>query len=87
MDKQNTIYLNLQELQKKEREQKVEKIIADVYSALKEKGYNPISQLTGYLLSGDPTYITNHNGARALVTKVDKDEIIEVILEKYLMNL
>ena len=87
MDKNNTIYLNLQDLQKKEREEKVEKVIADVYAALKEKGYNPISQLTGYLLSGDPTYITNHNGARALVTKVEKDEIIEVILEKYLMNL
>jgi len=87
MDKNNTIYLNLQDLQKKEREEKVEKIIADVYAALKEKGYNPISQLTGYLLSDDPTYITAHNGARALITKVERDEIIEVILEKYLKDL
>lgn len=87
MDKQNTIYLNLQELQKKEKEEKVEKIIADVYAALKEKGYNPISQLTGYLLSDDPTYITAHNGARALITKVERDEIIEVVLEKYLKGL
>ena len=79
MDKQNTIYLNLKDLQKKEKEEKVKKIIADVYAALKEKGYNPISQLAGYLLSDDPTYITAHNGARSLVTKVERDEIIEVL--------
>ena len=87
MDKQNTIYLNLQDLQKKEKEEKVKKIIADVYAALKEKGYNPISQITGYLLSDDPTYITAHNGARSLVTKVERDEIIEVMLEEYLKGL
>lgn len=87
MDKNNTIFLNLEDLQKKEREEKVEKLIAEVYSALKEKGYNPISQLTGYLLSNDPTYITAHNGARSLVTKVERDEIIEVMLEKYLRDL
>jgi len=87
MDKNNTIYLNLQDLQKKEKEEKVKKIIADVYAALKEKGYNPISQITGYLLSDDPTYITAHNGARSLVTKVERDEIIEVMLEEYLKGL
>jgi len=87
MDKNNTIFLNLEDLQKKEREEKVDKIMSEVYEALKEKGYNPISQLTGYLLSGDPTYITNHNGARSIVTRVDKDEIIEVILERYLKDL
>ena len=87
MDKQNTIYLNLKDLQKKEKEEKVKKIIADVYAALKEKGYNPISQLAGYLLSDDPTYITAHNGARSLVTKVERDEIIEVLLEEYLKGL
>lgn len=87
MDKQDTIFLNLEDLQKKEREEKVKKIIADVYAALKEKGYNPISQLAGYLLSSDPTYITAHNGARALVTKVERDEIIEVMLERYLKDL
>lgn len=87
MDKNNTIYLNLQDLQKKERNEKVEKTIKTVYEALREKGYNPISQLTGYLLSSDPTYITAHNGARSLVTKVERDEIIEVVLEEYLKDL
>ena len=85
--KQNTIYLNLQDLQKKEREEKINNLMKEVYAALKEKGYNPISQLTGYLLSDDPTYITAHNGARFLITKVERDEIIEVMLEKYLNDL
>ena len=65
----------------------MKKILTTVYDALREKGYNPISQLTGYLLSSDPTYITAHNGARSIVTKVERDEIIEVILENYLKDL
>jgi len=59
-------------------------ILSEVYEALKEKGYNPIDQLVGYLISGDPTYITNYNGARALVRKLERDEILEEVLKSYL---
>ena len=59
-------------------------IIGEVYEALKEKGYNPISQLVGYILSGDPTYITSHNGARALIRKLERDELLEHIVKSYL---
>ncbi|SHK05566.1 IreB family regulatory phosphoprotein [Tepidibacter formicigenes] len=61
-----------------------EEIILKVYNALVEKGYNPINQLIGYLLSGDPTYITSHNNARSLVKKFERDELLEEILKKYL---
>ncbi|WP_234121059.1 IreB family regulatory phosphoprotein [Clostridium hydrogenum] len=59
-------------------------ILSEVYTALKEKGYNPINQMVGYLISGDPTYITNYNGARALVRKLERDEILEEVLKSYL---
>ncbi|MCY6372317.1 IreB family regulatory phosphoprotein [Clostridium ganghwense] len=59
-------------------------ILTQVNASLKEKGYNPINQLVGYLISGDPTYITNHNGARALVRKLERDEILEEVLKAYL---
>ena len=59
-------------------------ILTDVYKALKEKGYNPVNQLVGYLMSGDPTYITNYNGARALVRKLERDEILEEVIKSYL---
>ncbi|MFR5264010.1 IreB family regulatory phosphoprotein [Clostridium sp.] len=59
-------------------------ILTDVYKALKEKGYNPVNQLVGYLISGDPTYITNYNGARALVRKLERDEILEEVMKAYL---
>lgn len=59
-------------------------ILTQVYDALKEKGYNPVNQLVGYLISGDPTYITNYNGARALVRKLERDEILEEVLKSYL---
>lgn len=59
-------------------------ILSEVYKALKEKGYNPVDQLVGYLISGDPTYITNYNGARALVRKLERDEILEEVLKSYL---
>jgi uncharacterized protein (UPF0297 family) len=59
-------------------------ILTQVYDSLKEKGYNPVNQLVGYLLSGDPTYITNYNGARALVRKLERDEILEEVLKAYL---
>ena len=53
-------------------------------AALEEKGYNPVSQLVGYFLSGDPTYITNHNGARAVIRRLERDEILEVIITDYI---
>lgn len=59
-------------------------ILTEVYDSLIEKGYNPVNQLVGYLISGDPTYITNYNGARALVRKLERDEILEEVLKAYL---
>lgn len=66
------------------RDAEIESIIDRVHAALVEKGYNPISQLVGYIMSGDPTYITGHKGARALITKVERDEILEVVFKRYL---
>jgi len=58
-------------------------IINTVYQALKEKGYNPINQIVGYLLSGDPTYITSHMNARSLVRKIERDELLEELVQRY----
>ena len=66
------------------REDMTKAILNDVYNALKEKGYNPINQLVGYLISGDPSYITSYNGARALLRKLERDEIIEEVIKSYL---
>ncbi|MEG0755907.1 MAG: IreB family regulatory phosphoprotein [Oscillospiraceae bacterium] len=60
--------------------------LATVYDALKEKGYNPINQIVGYILSEDPTYITNYNNARALIRKLDRDELLQELLKSYLAN-
>ena len=60
------------------------RILRNVYEALTEKGYNPVNQIVGYLLTEDPTYITNHNGARTLICKVDRDELLQVLVKKYL---
>ena len=59
-------------------------ILTTVYQALEEKGYNPINQIVGYILSEDPTYITNHMGARTLIRKLDRDELLQVLVRKYL---
>jgi uncharacterized protein (UPF0297 family) len=59
-------------------------MLTEVYDSLIEKGYNPVNQLVGYLISGDPTYITNYNGARALVRKLERDEILEEVIKSYL---
>ncbi|MBO5488875.1 MAG: IreB family regulatory phosphoprotein [Eubacterium sp.] len=64
----------------------VREVIASVYAALTEKGYNPVNQIVGYLMSGDPTYITSHKGARSLIMRAERDEIIEVLLEDYIKN-
>ena len=61
-------------------------IIEIVYKALREKGYNPVSQMTGYIMSGDPTYITSHNGARSLIMKLERDELVEEMLKVYIKH-
>ena len=61
-------------------------ILEIVYKALKEKGYNPVNQIVGYIMSGDPTYITSYNGARSLVMKVERDEIVEELLKAYIRH-
>lgn len=76
----NTQYFKVQ----KEQEVEVKDIIASVYQALTEKGYNPVNQIVGYVMSGDPTYITSHKGARSLIMKAERDEIIEELLEDYI---
>jgi uncharacterized protein (UPF0297 family) len=68
------------------REEDIKKIMTTVYQALQEKGYNPISQIVGYILSEDPTYITTHNNARSLIRKVDRDELLQVLVKSYLQT-
>ena len=68
----------------KEQEYDVASILKDVYEVLKEKGYNPVNQIVGYIMSGDPTYITSHKNARSLIMKVERDEILEVLFENYI---
>ena len=67
-----------------DREVQVQHVLNTVYGALQEKGYDPINQLVGYIISEDPTYITNHNGARTLICKIDRDELLQVLLRSYL---
>ena len=69
-----------------EKDYDVREIIASVYEALTEKGYNPVNQIVGYVMSGDPTYITSHKGARSLIMRAERDEIIELFLEDYIEN-
>ena len=64
----------------------IRKTMLVVYDALKEKGYNPINQIVGYILSEDPTYITTHNNARSLIRKIDRDELLQVLLRSYLQG-
>ena len=71
----------------KEPEMQVKDVIAVVYEALTEKGYNPVNQIVGYIMSGDPTYFTSHNNARSLIMKVERDEIVEEILQEYIKEL
>ena len=64
----------------------VHMILERVYEALQEKGYNPVNQMVGYIMSGDPTYITSHNNARSLIMKVERDELVEEVLKAYIKN-
>ncbi len=67
-----------------DKEQEIKQIMAEVYSALKQKGYNPINQIVGYILSEDPTYITTYGGARTKICKVDRDDILQAMVRSYL---
>ena len=69
---------------KEEKEEELKRILTAVYDALREKGYNPINQIVGYILSEDPTYITNHNNARSLIRKIDRDELLHILVKSYL---
>ena len=67
-----------------DKDQQVHYILTTVYEALKEKGYDPINQIVGYILSEDPTYLTNPNSARTLICKIDRDELLQVLVKSYL---
>ena len=69
-----------------DKEQEMKVILTSVYDALREKGYNPINQIVGYLLSEDPTYITTHNNARSLIRKLARDELLRALVRSYLNN-
>ena len=66
------------------KDEEIRTILSSVYNSLREKGYNPINQIVGYILSEDPTYITNHNQARTLIRQLDRDELLQVLLKSYL---
>ena len=67
-----------------DRDMEIKQAVLQVYRALEEKGYNPINQLVGYILSEDPTYITTHNNARSLIRKIDRDELLQMLVKSYL---
>lgn len=78
LDKTMTFSVN------EDKDQQMKQVLLSVYSALQEKGYNPINQIVGYILSEDPTYITTHNNARSLIRKIDRDELLRVMVRSYL---
>ena len=79
-DNQPTMVFSLSD----SHEESVITIIKTVYNALEEKGYNPVNQIVGYILSEDPTYITTHNNARALIRKIDRDDLLDILLRNYI---
>ena len=86
-DMNDTQLIHLNQLYaESEQQMDAEEVLAKVYDALKEKGYNPVTQIVGYIMSGDPTYITNHKSARALIMKVERDELLTELVEYYLNN-
>ena len=82
LDPNKTIQFSL----KDEREEATKQTLTQVYDALVEKGYNPINQIVGYILSEDPTYITTHNNARSLIRRLDRDELLQDLVKDYLKN-
>ena len=79
-DKEKTITYKVSQ----EEEELVRKTLASVYEALIEKGYNPLNQLVGYILTEDPTYITNYNNARAIISKIDRDDLLSALVEDFI---
>jgi uncharacterized protein (UPF0297 family) len=79
-EQENTITFAVQD----DKDLKIRHTLSQVYSALKEKGYDPINQIVGYILSEDPTYITSHNNARSLICKLDRDELLNALVSFYL---
>lgn len=69
-----------------DKDAEIHQILTAVYQALEEKGYNPINQIVGYLLTEDPTYITNYNGARSMICKLDRDELLQELVQHYLFD-
>ena len=69
-----------------DQEIQVKEVLETVYNAMVEKGYNPVNQIVGYIMSGDPTYITSFKGARSLIMKVERDELVEELLKEYIKN-
>ena len=69
-----------------DKDPEIKKVLTSVYSSLQEKGYNPINQIVGYILSEDPTYITNYNNARSLIRKLDRDELLQELVKQYLRD-
>ena len=82
LDPNKTIQFSI----KDEREEEMRQTMLTVYNALKEKGYNPISQIVGYILSEDPTYITTHNNARSLIRRHDREELLQALVKNYLKS-
>ena len=82
LDPNKTIQFSIRD----EREEEMRQTMLTVYNALKEKGYNPISQIVGYILSEDPTYITTHNNARSLIRRLDRDELLQALVKNYLKS-
>ena len=82
LDPNKTIQFSI----KDEREEEMRQTMLTVYNALKEKGYNPISQIVGYILSEDPTYITTHNNARSLIRRLDRDELLQALVKNCLKS-
>ena len=78
----NTQYFKVE----KETPASVKDVLRRVYEALSEKGYNPVNQIVGYIMSGDPTYITSHNNARSLIMKVERDELVKELLKEYISH-
>lgn len=78
----NTQYFKV----KTEPEVQVKEVLDVVYTAMQEKGYNPVNQIVGYIMSGDPTYITSYKGARSMIMKVERDELVEELLKEYIKN-
>jgi uncharacterized protein (UPF0297 family) len=81
-EKSNTQYFKVEKMP----QLGVKEIVEAVYGALREKGYNPVNQIVGYIMSGDPTYITSHKNARSLIMKIERDELLEEIFHEYIKS-